>query len=180
MPEQIRRWAARAAVLGGLIVVVAALVDWLTGVGSINDPMNPRWREAAALLAPGFVIAALGLAGIQARFTGHSLIGLGGAAGLAIGVLGFAASWTILHEYVFPIAPISMAMIFGGLILLGVAMLRASTAPRPAIALLLCSPVGTFVAIGPPRPGAFILLFATFGVASIWLGSVALRADYRP
>ena len=180
MPEQILRWAARAAVGGGLIVVVAAVVDWLAGVGSINDPMNPRWREAVALLAPGFAIASLGLAGIRARFTRHSVMGAGGAVGLVIGVLGFAASWTILHEYVFPLAPISMAMIFGGVIVLGVAMLRAATAPRLAIALLLCSPIGIFVAIGPPRPGVLILLFAAFGMACIWLGSVALRAGHRP
>ncbi len=132
-----------------------------------------------ALLAPGFVLAALGLAGIQAHFTRHSMAGLGGAAGMVIGVLGFAASWTVLHEYVFPIAPVSIAMIFGGVILLGLAMLRAASAPRPTIALLLCSPVGMFVAIGPPRPGALILLFATFGIASAWLGYLALRADYR-
>jgi hypothetical protein len=65
MYERIRRPAALAAVLGGLILAVAAVVDWLTGVGSINDPMNPRWQEAVALLAPGFVTAAIGLAGFR-------------------------------------------------------------------------------------------------------------------
>jgi hypothetical protein len=180
MYERIRRPAALAAVLGGLILAVAAVVDWLTGVGSINHPMHPRWQEAVALLAPGFVTAAIGLAGIQARFIRYSLAGLGGAAAMVVDVIGFGASWTVLHEYVFPLAPISMAMTFGGVILLGIAMLRAATALRPAVALLLFSPVSLFVAIGPPRPGALILLLATFGVASIWLGYIALRADYRP
>lgn len=179
MPERIRQWAARAAVAGGLVVVVTAVVDWVAGVGGINDPMNPRWREAVVLLAPGIVISALGLAGIQARLTRHSPIGAGGAVGMAIGVVGFAASCTVLHEYVFPIAPISIVMIVGGIILVGVAMLRAATAPRPAILLLLCSPLSLFMAIGPPRPGVLILLFATFGIASVWLGYVAIQAEYR-
>ena len=96
MHKQIRQWAARAAVLGGLTVVVAAVVDWLTSVGSsINDPMNPRWREAVALLAPGIVIVALGLVGIQAHFTGQSLMGAGAVAGMATVVLCFGAIWTI-------------------------------------------------------------------------------------
>jgi hypothetical protein len=99
---------------------------------------------------------------------------------MVVGVIGLGASWTVLHKYVFPLAPISMAMTFGGVILLGIAMLRVATAPRPAVALLLFSPVSLFVAIGPPRPGALILLLATFGVASIWLVYIALRADYRP
>lgn len=92
MAERIRRWAAWPAVAGGLIVVVATVVDWLTGVGSINDPMNPRWREAVALLTPGFVIAAFGVAGMQAHHTKRSMVGLGGAAGMVAG-FGIASVW---------------------------------------------------------------------------------------
>ncbi len=99
---------------------------------------------------------------------------------MLIGIIGFTASWTILHGYVFPIAPISILLLLGGVLVLGVAMLRAATAPRPAILLLLCSPIGIFIAIGPPQPGVLILLLATFGMASTWLGYVALQTDYHP
>jgi hypothetical protein len=70
-------------------------------------------------------------------------------------------------------------MILLRVVLSDVAMLRAATAPWPAIALLLCSLVGIFIAVGPPQPGALILLFATFGIASVWLGYAARQADYQ-
>ncbi|MDP8924912.1 MAG: hypothetical protein M3O34_18845 [Chloroflexota bacterium] len=168
-----------AASTGGLILIVATVVNWLGGVGSINDPLNPRWRDALALLAPGFVLAAVGLAGTQTRFTGGSRLGAGGAGALVLGIVGFAASWTVLHEYVFPLAPTSILLLLVGVFALALAMLRAGIAPRPATVLLLASPLGIFIAIGPPRPGALILLLVAFGVACAWLGLIALRPSRR-
>ena len=174
MSERFRQAAAVASLAGGSILAVATVVDGLAGVGSINDPLNPRWREALALLSPGFALAAVGLAGIHARFTGGSRLGLAAAAALVGGMVGFAGSWTLLRGYVFPVAPISMLLILAGVFALALAMLRARTAPRPAMVLLLASPLGISIVIGPPQPGALILLLAVFGGACAWVGLIEL------
>ncbi len=173
--ERLPRLGGVTAILGGIIVVAAAVADWRMGLGSINDPLNPRWREAVALLAPGLVIAALGLALAHARLTQRSRLGLLGSGLILAGIAGFTASWTILHRFVFPLAPLSVVMLLLGAPVLGVALWRAGLTARTAILLLLVSPIGLFIAIGPPQPGVFILLLATYGVSSTWLGYDALR-----
>jgi hypothetical protein len=185
------RWSGLAAMLGGFLWIVGAIVIALRPEGCIGaacDLPGRSLRTGSALDTVLFfaavlcIVLAVAAVVIRARRAGRfgrlGRIGLGGGAvGLAL-LLSGGLVQAIWFSGDFPYMPLVVIpgdlVLLMGLVLLGIAILRAGVLPRWSAALLI---VGTLAMLGFNDQNAQVLMAIPFGLAWTWIGAgYALQA----
>ena len=184
------RWMAPAALLGGAVWVLRAV--WLSVmpagcVGAACSQPGHTTRDSG-LLTPLIAIAvalmAVAVTGLivqtfQAGRMGR--IGRAGVsavvlAGLELGAYGVARA--ALHRDLAPLAAMSGPLLVLGIILTGVALLRAGALHRSAVMALM---IGSVAMLGYNDQTSQALLAIPFGVAWMVLGlTLLLRTEAEP
>lgn len=176
-------WRGLAAVLGGILWIIYAIVVAQMPVGCIADECNMRPMRDTGAAAPLFILAVL-LIGLgvtalvsRARATGRfSMLGRGGLIAVSAGMLILMLALLVqsfLFRDDFPlmpyfVIPAGLALVVGFL-LLGIAILRSGVLPRWTAALLI---IGTLVLLAINDQNERILLAIPFGMAWIAIGYV--------
>jgi hypothetical protein len=173
-----------AAVLGGAFWIVGAVVTALKPEGCIGDACDLPGRSMrtggaldAALFLAAVLLIALGAVTVVLRARGAGRLGTAGRAGLAVGLAGVAlllaggVVQALLLGGDFPYMPLfvlpgALALVTG-LLLLGIAILRAGVLPRWAGVLLV---VGALSMLGFNDQNAQALLAIPFGLAWVATG----------
>ncbi len=177
------RWGGAAAMLGGVLFVVSALLILAVDLSSYGEAVTTGtftvhavlFMLAAALLLLGLVglyashseaAGAFGLVGFLFAFFGTAFaLGLNWAETFAVPVLAQAAPELLAEGPSGRLAygfALSFPLFSLGWLLFGIALLRARVYPRVAAVLFIIGALLTFV----PVPGFGIVL----GVAVTWLG----------
>ncbi len=182
--SSIIRWGGLAAMVGGVLWIVATIIHASKPRGCIAEECAFRpMRETSVLdgiLMLGslllFVAGAAGLV-IFARSAGRfgrmgktgAVIGAVGAALLVIAgvvqTLFFGGDFPLMPYFVIP----GMLALIAGVLLFGVAILRAGVLPRWIAALII---VGALAMLGANEQTARVLLTIPFGVAWVAVGYV--------
>ncbi len=181
------RWSGLAAILGGLLWIVNAVLTASKPRGCIGmDCELSAIRDTGDLL-PIFIAAllliALGLTGVVIRARHAGLFGRLGRIGVVASVVGIALVvigsliQAIFFGGDFPLMPFfvvpGLLTVLVGFLLLGIAVLRARVLSRWAAALLI---VGTLAMLGFNDQNAQALLAIPFGISWIAVG-YALWSD---
>jgi hypothetical protein len=177
------RWSGLAAMLGGALFVVSAVVIASMPRGCIGDECASRpMREtgvAGALLMLALLLVVIGAAGlvIQARDAGR--LGRLGKTGIVLGAVGAALPVIgsliqgILFDGDYPLMPYfvipGVLALVVGFVLLGLAVLQAKVLPRWAAVLLI---VGTLAMLGFNDQNARALMAIPFGISWVAVGYV--------
>src|ERR687889_404208 len=170
------RWCGVAAMLGGMLWIVAALITASKPQGCIGpecDVLAMRdTSDVALLLLLALLLSAIGLAGvfIRARNNGRldrwGQIGLAlSSVGLALLVLGMVLS--AISEVFWVLAPLGGLALVIGLALVGIAALRMEVLPRWAAVLLV---IGSLGMLGFNDQNAQALMAIPFGIGWLAVG----------
>ena len=176
MLSNLSRWRGVAAMLGGMLWIVAAIVTASKPRGCIGPECRTMamrdTSDVAPLLLLALLLSAMGLAGIfvRARNTGRldrwGQTGLAlCAAGVALLILGMVLG-TIL-EIFWTLAPLGGLALVIGLALVGIAALRVDALPRWAAVLLI---VGSLGMLGFNDQNAQVLMAIPFGIGWVAVG----------
>ncbi len=181
--ENLIRWGGPAAVLGGMLWIVPAIVTASKPRGCIGPEecgvtTMRDTSDVAIFLLLALLLSAAGLAGvaIRARSTGRfrgparagvALYGVG----VALFVLGTALT-AISEVFWLLMLPAGLALI-GGMVLVGVGALKTGLLPRWAAVTLV---VGSLAMLGFNDQNAQVLMAIPFGISWIAVG-YALRSD---
>ena len=176
MSSNLIRWCGMAAMLGGMLWIVAAIITASKPQGCIGpecDVLAMRdTSDVALLLLLALLLSAIGLAGvfIRAQNTGRldrwSQIGLAlSSVGLALLVLGMVLS--AISEVFWVLAPLGGLALVIGLALVGIAALRMEVLPRWAAVLLV---IGSLGMLGFNDQNAQALMAIPFGIGWLAVG----------
>ncbi len=185
LSSSLTRWSGLAAILGGALWIIGAVIHASKPRGCIAEecafrPMRESGALDGILMLLSLVFLAVGVAGlvILARNTGR--FGKMGKTGIVIGAAGVALLLiAILIQVIFfggddfPLWPAfvipGLLAIVAGLVLLGVAILRSGVLPRWTAALLI---IGALAMLGVNEQTARVLLTIPLGVAWVAVGYV--------
>ncbi len=182
MSSNLIRWGGVAAILGGILWIVPAIITAFKPRGCIGlecDISAMRdTSDVALFMLLALLLSAVGLAGvaIQARNTGRfgrltkagvALYGVG----VALFVLGMILT-AISEVFWVLMLPAGLALI-GGLVLTGIAVFKTRVLPRWVAVLLV---VGSLAMLGFNDQTAEVLLAIPFGISWIAVG-YALWSD---
>ena len=170
------RWCGVAAMLGGMLWIVAALITASKPRGCIGpecDVLAMRdTSDVALLLLLALLLSAMGLAGmfIRARNTGRfdrwGQIGLAvSSVGTALLVLGMVLS--AISDIFWVLVPLGGLALVIGLALVGIAALRMEVLPRWAAVLLVLGSLGM---LGFNDQNAQALMAIPFGIGWLAVG----------
>ena len=177
MSSNLIRWGGLAAILGGLIWIVAAIITASKPRGCIGpaecDVMAMRdTSDVAPLLLLALLLSAMGLARmfIRARNTGRldrwGQIGVVlCAAGVALLVLGMGLN--AISEVFWALVPLGGLALVIGLALVGIGALRMEALPRWAAVLLV---IGSLGMLGSNDQNAQVLMAIPFGIGWLAVG----------
>ena len=182
MPNTVR-WGGLAAMLGGALLVVSALLIASMPRGCIGDECAARpMRDTGivgALLMLALLLVVIGMAGLVIRARNAGRFGVLGKTGAAVGAVGVALPVIgsliqgILYDGDYPLMPYfvipGVLALVVGFVLLGIAVLRARVLPRWAAVLLV---VGSLAMLGFNDQNAQALMAVPFGVAWMAVGYV--------
>lgn len=177
-------WSGLAAILGGMLWMVGAVLTASKPRGCIGDECTFRpMRDSGPLVAVLFFLAvlllAVGVAGLVIRVRNARRFGRLGRMGLVASGVGVAVviisslAQAVLFGGDFPLMPFlvipgGLAVVVGFL-LLGIAILRARVLPRWTGVLLI---VGSLAMLGCNDQNAQVLMAIPFGVAWVAVGYV--------
>ena len=180
--KQILRWTGMAAVLGGLLCGLAALVHSFQPIGCIGLECETRAMRTATGIVPvvapvATILILIGIAGLTwvARMSGsHRKLAAGGvicaAAGLAVLFLGGLIQ-TVFFNGDFPGMPYfiipGLLAVITGFALIGVFILRSGVLPRWLGIFLLVSSV---LLLAANEQTITVLLAIPFGLAVATVG----------
>ena len=176
MSTNIIRWGAVAAMLGGILWIVSALITVSKPRGCIGLECEVSAMRDTSDVTPFLLLAllltAVGLAGVAilARNTGR--FGQLVKAGVALYVVGFGlfvlgTVLTAISEVFWVLMlPAGLALIVG-LVLTGIAVFRTGVLPRWVAVLLV---IGTLAMLGFNDQTAEALMAIPFGVAWLAVG----------
>jgi len=182
MSSNLIRWGGAAAILGGILWIVPAIIAAFKPRGCIGlecDISAMRdTSDVALFMLLALLLSAVGLAGvaIQARNTGRfgrltkagvALYGIG----VALFVLGMILT-AISEIFWVLMLPAGLALI-GSLVLTGIAVFKTRVLPRWVAVLLV---VGSLAMLGFNDQTAEVLLAIPFGISWIAVG-YALWSD---
>ena len=182
MPNTVR-WGGLAAMLGGALLVVSALLIASMPRGCIGDECAARpMRDTGivgALLMLALLLVVIGMAGLVIRARNAGRFGVLGKTGAAVGAVGVALPVIgslvqgILYDGDYPLMPYfvipGVLALVVGFVLLGIAVLRARVLPRWAAVLLV---VSSLAMLGFNDQNAQALMAVPFGVAWMAVGYV--------
>ncbi len=169
-------WRDLAAVIGGVLWIVYAIVVAQMPAGCIADECYIRPMRDTSAAAPLFILAVLliGLGvtslGSRARATGRlRMLGRGGLIAVSAGMLMLMLALLVQSLFFrdnFPlmpyiVIPAGLALVVGFL-LLGIAILRSGVVPRWTVALLI---IAALALLGINDQNERILLAIPFGMA---------------
>ncbi len=182
MSSNVVRWCAVAAVLGGILWIVPAIITASKPRGCFGPECGVRamrdTSDVSTFLLLALLLSAAGLAGvaIRARSTGRfGRLTKAGVALYGVGVALFVVGTVltaISEAFWLLMLPAGLALIVG-LVLTGIAAFRTGVLPRWAAALLV---VGSLAMLGFNDQNAQVLMAIPFGVSWIALG-FALWSD---
>ena len=172
------RWAGLAALVGGLLIVLADIGAFLGGVYA-GTSSRAVFVFFASLSLLSLVLVLLGLVGLyvsQAQATGAL-----GLIGFLLAFLGITMVAGLYWAYIFVVPPFQLAR--AGLILsasvsalgwliLGAATLRGRIYPRPAAIVLM---IGALIS-AIPKPAVEVVLM----IAIAWLGFLQKGCGGKP
>jgi hypothetical protein len=177
MSSNLIRWGGLAAMLGGLLWIVAAIITASKPRGCIGpaecDVMAIRdTSDVAPWLLLALLLSAVGLAGmvIRAWNTGRlDRLGQVSVALCAVGVmlliLGMGLS--AISEVFWALVPLGGLALVIGLALVGIAALRMEALPRWAAVLLV---IGSLGMLGFNDQNAQVLMAIPFGIGWVAVG----------
>ena len=177
MSSNLIRWCGMAAMLGGMLWIVAAIITAFKPRGCIGpaecDVMAMRdTSDVAPLLLLALLLSAMGLAGmfIRARNTGRldrwGQIGVAlCAVGVALLVVGMVLN--AISEVFWALVPLGGLALVIGLALVGIAALRMEVLPRWAAVLLV---IGSMGMVGFNDQNAQALMAIPFGIGWVAVG----------
>ena len=182
MPNTVR-WGGLAAMPGGALLVVSALLIASMPRGCIGDECAARpMRDTGivgALLMLALLLVVIGMAGLVIRARNAGRFGVLGKTGAAVGAVGVALPVIgsliqgILYDGDYPLMPYfvipGVLALVVGFVLLGIAVLGARVLPRWAAVLLV---VGSLAMLGFNDQNAQALMAVPFGVAWMAVGYV--------
>lgn len=184
MLSNVIRWSGLAALLGGVLIVVYAVITASMPRGCIGDECAFReMRDTGsidALLLLGLLFVAAGAVGLMLRLRETGRFGWLGRSGVIVGGVGFvlavlATITAVMTDGMSPLMPYfvvpGLLAILVGLLLLGVAVLRARVLPLPTALLLIVSLVAMF-SFNDQNWRA--LMAVPFGIAWVALGYALL------
>ncbi len=179
------RWSGLVAMLGGILLIVAVVAIASRPVGCIATECDlpgrsmRDWDTFAPLFLTAMLLNTIGLAGLAMRARGAGRLGTLGRIGLPMAIIGVGllAVGGLLQELVFagnfPLMPVfvipGLLALVVGVLLVGLAILRAQVLPRWAAALLI---VGALALLGFNDQNSRVLLAIPFGVACMTVGYV--------
>jgi hypothetical protein len=177
------RWSGLAAMLGGALFVVSAVVIASMPRGCIGDECASRpMREtgaAGALLMLALLLVVIGAAGLVIRARDAGRFGRLGKTGIVLGAIGaalpvigsviqgilFDGDYPLMTYFVIP----GVLALVVGFVLLGLAVLQAKVLPRWAAVLLI---VGTLAMLGFNDQNSRALMAIPNGIAWMAVGYV--------
>ncbi len=185
------RWGGLAALLGGALFVVSALLIASMPRGCIGDECATRpMRDAGVaggLLMLALLLVVVGMAGLVVRTRNAGRFGALGKAGAVLGAVGAALPVIgsliqgVLFEGDYPLMPYfvipGVLALVVGFVLLGLAVLRARVLPRWAAALLV---IGSLAMLGFNDQNAQALMAIPFGIAWMAVGYVLWSGKGEP
>jgi hypothetical protein len=193
LSHQIIAWSGPAALLGGLVWALGAVLTALKPEGCIGadcDLPGRSMRAGGALDGVLFVAAvlliAVGIAGIVIRARRRRSFGRMGSVGVVASLVGVSVLLiaSLVQAFLFGgdfpympwlVIPSLVALVIG-MLLLGVAILRAAVLPRWAGVLLI---IGVIAMLGFNDQNIQALMAVPFGLA--WMASgYALWAGHDP
>jgi len=209
-PSTLDRWSGACWVAAGLLLLIGMLhpdvFDTTFADAALDTSLWVPMHAAATVAA---ILSLFGLTGLYA--TRAERLGRLGAVGFALAVPGLVITACVAYAEAFllPVIAADTPEVFGwdgpvmtswavrvttglallwlvGLFLLGLALLRSGTVPRPAAATLIGSTLAFIVLAGPFVPvlgPASTLAFATGYVwvgASLWTGASARPGTGQP
>ncbi len=178
------RWSGLAAMLGGVLWIIGAVIHASKPRGCIAEECAFRpMRETSALdgipLLLSLLLFAGGVAGLMIRARSAGRFGKMGNTGVILCAIGaallviaslvqaifFGGDFPLMPFFVIPSA---LALVVG-LLLLGIAILRAGVLPRWVAVLFI---VGSLAMLGVNEQTAQVLLAIPLGVAWVVVGYV--------
>jgi hypothetical protein len=177
MSSNLIRWGGLAAMLGGLLWIVAAIITASKPRGCIGpaecDVMAMRdTSDVAPLLLLALMLSAVGLAGmvIRAWNAGRfDRLGQVSVALCAVGVmlLVLGMGLNAISEVFWALVPLGGLALVIGLALVGIAALRMEALPRWAAVLLV---IGSLGMLGFNDQNAQVLMAIPFGIGWVAVG----------
>ena len=177
MSSNLIRWGGLAAILGGLIWIVAAIITASKPRGCIGpaecDVMAMRdTSDVTPLLLLALMLSAVGIAGmvIRAWNTGRlDRLGQVSVALCAVGVmlLVLGMGLNAISEVFWALVPLGGLALVIGLALVGIAALRMEALPRWAAVLLV---IGSLGMLGFNDQNAQVLMAIPFGIGWLAVG----------
>jgi hypothetical protein len=177
MSSNLIRWGGLAAMLGGLLWIVAAIITASKPRGCIGpaecDVMGIRdTSDVTPLLLLALMLSAVGLAGmvIRAWNTGRlDRLGQVSVALCAVGVilLVLGMGLSAISEVLWALVPLGGLALVTGLALVGIGALRMEALPRWAAVLLV---IGSLGMLGFNDQNAQVLMAIPFGIGWVAVG----------
>ena len=188
--QRLNRWSGLAALFGGALWIASAIVMAAKPEGCVAsecDLPGRSMRESGTLVAvlvlPAVLLVAVGVAGLVRRARTARSFRREGRVGLAFGGVGFAAIvagglvQAVFFGDDFPYMPLfvipGVLALVVGLVLVGIAVLRARVLARPAAVLLIA---GALAMLGFNDQDARVLLAVPLGLGWTAVG-YALWSD---
>jgi hypothetical protein len=185
------RWSGLAAMLGGTLFVVSAIVIASMPRGCIGEECAARpMREtgvAGGLLTLALLLVVVGAAGLVIRARNAGRLGRMGKTGIVLGAVGAALPVVgglvqgILFDGDYPLMPLfaipGVLALVVGFVLLGLAVLRAGVLPRWTAVLLI---VGTLAMLGFNDQNAQALMAIPNGIAWVAVGYMLWSGKGEP
>jgi hypothetical protein len=175
------RWGGLAAILGGALFVVSALVVASMPRGCIGgectlEPMRDT-GVAGALLMLALLLVVMGAAGLVVRVRRAGRLGRLGKTGIVVAAVGAALPVIgglvqgVLFDGDYPLMPLfvipGVLALVVGFVLLGLAVLQARVLPRWAAVLLV---IGSLAMLGFNDQNAQALMAIPNGIAWMTVG----------
>jgi hypothetical protein len=178
MASYVVKWGGPAAIIGGILWVVAAIATASKPRGCIADECAYRTMRETGVLVPILTLAAValiavGLAGLVVRAVRSGSFGRLGRSGLVTILAGaaLAAAGTVMNAWNPSLVPAfiipGVLAIIVGFVLLGIAVLTARVLPRWAAAALI---LGSLCMLAFNDQNAQVLFGIPFGIAWIVTG----------
>ncbi len=176
MSSNLIRWGGVAAMLGGILWIVSAIITASKPRGCIGlecDVSAMRdSSDVTPLLLLALLLTAVGLAGVAIRARNTGRFGRLAKAGVALYIVGFALFvlgmiLTAISEVFWVLMlPAGLALLVG-LVLTGIAVFRTGVLPRWVAVLLI---IGALAMLGFNDQTAEVLMAIPFGVAWLAVG----------
>jgi hypothetical protein len=176
------RWSGLAAMLGGTLWVIGAVIHASKPRGCVAEecafrPMRETGALDGILLLLSLLLFAVGVAGLVVLARSVGRFGKMGKTGVVIGSVGtaliviasliqavfFGGDFPLMPFFVLP----GLLAVVVGFVLLGVAILRARVLPRWAAAVLI---VGALAMLGANEQTAWVLMSIPLGIAWVAVG----------